>query len=80
MASGLVRDLFPMQLQRRSQTEAERMTALLKNMVALDPTAARKTIDAIVTQFTDLFDEVKGARIGRQPARGRPRTRELTLN
>ena len=67
------------QLQRRSQTEAERMTALLKSMVAIDPQEARKTIDAIVTQFSDLFDEVKGAKIGRIPAvagrpRGRPRS------
>lgn len=67
-------------LARRAAVEADRMSDILKRMVALDPQEARKTIDALVTQFSDLFDEVKGARIGRIPAtagarpRGRPRS------
>lgn len=62
-------------LQRRAATEAEKMSDILKRMVALDPTEARKTIDTLVTQFSDLFDEVKGAKIGRVPAVARPRGR-----
>lgn len=62
-------------LTRRAAAEADRMSDILKRMVAIDPQEARKTIDALVTQFSDLFDEVKGARIGRIPAVARPRGR-----
>lgn len=58
-------------LQRRTKNEADRLTEILKAMLDLDRNAARQTIDALVTQFTDLFDETSGAVIGR--TRSRPR-------
>ena len=58
-------------LQRRTKNEADRLTEILKAMLDLDRNAARQTIDALATQFTDLFDETSGAVIGR--TRSRPR-------